>query len=106
MYQTTVHSLPSKNKKSAAITVRCTPEDKRKTKEKADSLGETLSEFSLECIEAGIKNNVRNKKQMARVLVKMQENMNQIMLSLKSEHEELGNSLIEYSKGAMGLWEY
>ena len=57
------------NKKSAVITLRCTPDMEKRIKNKAGQLGKPVSEIVMGYINEGLKKNTKYDKQRARVLV-------------------------------------
>lgn len=93
------------NKKTEILTVRCTPEKKRRLVLKAEQLGISISDFVSDCLEDKLKRNTKRNKHKVRALVEAQEAMNQIILGLDIEQQEIKNKLINYSEGMMDLWD-
>lgn len=93
------------NKKTEILTVRCTPEKKKKLKARVDQLGIPISVFVSDCLEDKLKRNTKRNKHKVRALVEAQEAMNQIILGIDIEQQEIKNKLINYSEGMMDLWD-
>lgn len=94
------------NRKTANISIRCTENLEKKIKEKAEQMGESVSEFVLDCIETRLKKNGRHDKDKARALVEIQEKMNQLVRELKPEQKEIEQQLIEFMERGITLWDY
>lgn len=95
------------NKKSAVITLRCTPDVEKRIKNKAGQLGKPVSEIVMEYINEGLKKNTRYDKQRARVLVETQEMLNTLISGLgRADNKQISERLKDISKGMIKLWDY
>lgn len=94
-----------KNIRSEMLTVRCTPEKKKRMKTKADQLGISVSDFVSDCLDDRLKRNTKRNKHKVRVLVEAQETMNQIILGLDTDQQEIKDKLMDYSREVMDLWD-
>lgn len=93
------------DKKTEILTVRCTPEMKKRLKRKADQLGISISDFVADCFDDKLKRNTKRNKHKVKVLVEAQETLNQIILGLDTEQREIKNKLIDFSEEVIDLWD-
>ncbi len=99
------HGINNSGKKSGSISIRCTPKMEERVKNKAGQTGLSVNAFVLNCIEPGLARKTKFDKYRARELVEAQEAMNQLILSLGPEQETVKRQLINYTEGAMGIWD-
>lgn len=95
-----------KYKKSEMISVRCTPEMKQKLQTKALQRNESVNDLVTGYVESGLKRRTRRDKDKARALVETQETLNHMIANLGGDQQDVKDKLIEFSKGAMSLWDY
>jgi len=99
------HRINNIGKKSRSISIRCTPEIEERVKNKVGQTGLSVNAFVLNCIEARLARKTKFDKYRARELVEAQEAMNRLILSLGPGQEAVKKQLINYTEGAMGIWD-
>ncbi len=100
--------MKERDKKTVIISIRCTPEMEKRIKDKAERFEESVSEFTMDCISAGLKRKTRYDKKKARVLVEMQEKMNTIIRDIGQNptQQAIKQELIDFSKEMVNLWDF
>lgn len=106
MYEKPKSNMSKDNIKNENISFRCTMELKNKIKAKAEKFDVSDSVYIVECIEANLKRNTKGNKHKAKVLVEMQEAMNQFLLHINPEDQEIKDQIINIMKGAIDLWDF
>lgn len=97
--------MSESNKQTEKITMRCTPELKKRIKSKAKQFGQRESEFVRDQAEAGLQRKTKWDRKRVAALVENQEKLNRVFESLSSDQNDLKEKLIEYSEGELALWE-
>ena len=98
--------MSESNKQTEKITIRCTPELKKRIESKAKQFGQRPSEFVRDQAEAGLQRKTKWDRKKVAALVENQENLNRMFESLNSNQNDLKEKLIEYSEGELALWEH
>lgn len=106
MYEKSRSTMSADNKKTESMSFKCTKELKRKIKAKADKFGVTDSVYILDCIETNLRRSAKGNKHKVKVLVELQEAVNQLLLDIDPENQEIKDQLINIMKGAMDLWDF
>lgn len=98
--------MSESNKQTEKITIRCTPELKKRIESKAKQFGQRPSEFVRDQAETGLQRKTKWDRKKVAALVENQENLNRMFESLNSDQNDLKEKLIEYSEGELALWEH
>lgn len=91
---------------SVMVSFRCKKDLKKKIENKAEHMGVRESKFISDCIEAGVKRRSRYDKGKVNTLVKMQEDMNHIVMEFDGEQGDLKEQVLEFMERTMKLWEF
>lgn len=100
--------MNKRDKKTAIVTIRCTPEMEKRIKCKAEQLNEPVSKFAMDWISVGLKRNTRYDKKNAKTLVEMQERLNGMIRNIgyNPEQQAMKQELIYISKEMVKLWDF
>ena len=87
------------------VSFRCKKDLKKKIENKAEHMRIGESKFITNCIEEGVKRRSRYDKGKVNTLVKMQEDMNRMVIEFDGEQDELKEQILEFMERSTKLWE-